>query len=273
MNPGNLTRDLEADSLAINSDLSIIFVSDRFSEGMDNTYRLSLPGDQDAVISRLAALSKKTVVVINSNTAILMPWISEVDAILESWYSGQEIGLALERLMFGDISPSGKLPVTFPKTLADAIQITSAHEVEYTEGLNIGYRAYDVNNIEPLFYFGHGLTYSEFELTNMTAKLLCNKLIEVNAILANVGAVKAREVIQLYIAYPEAAGEPPKLLKGFQKVGLEPSSKKALTFQVKMDDLNIWDESINDWRFVEGNYTFMLGFSAGDIKISEMLAL
>lgn len=156
---GNETRDSEADELAGWADVSIIFASDRISEGMDSGSGLSLPGDQDAVIERLSKRSKKTVVVLNTNSAILMPWIEDVDGILEIWYPGQQVGLALERLLFGDISPSGHLPVTFPRVLEDAIQINTNIETSFDEGLYVGYKAYDEKGIEPLFPFGHGLTY------------------------------------------------------------------------------------------------------------------
>jgi beta-glucosidase len=120
---GNMTRDTEADALAAKADLSIIFVSDRFSEGCDNNLGLSLPGDQDVMISRLAKLSCKTFVVLNMNSVILMLWFGEVDVVMEAWYSGQQVGLTLGKLLFGEVNPSGKVPMTFPKTLNDTIQI------------------------------------------------------------------------------------------------------------------------------------------------------
>ncbi|KAK8035146.1 beta-glucosidase [Apiospora rasikravindrae] len=273
---GNATRDAEADALAQWADVSIIFVSDRISEGADSGLGLSLPGDQDAVIARLSALSKKTVVVLNTNSAVLMPWEGSVDAVLEAWYSGQQVGLALERLLFGDVSPSGKLPLTFPRALEDAVQISNAVDVPYSEGLYVGYRAYDASGVEPLYTFGHGLTYSNFSLNSMTATWDDNNRsgdVSVKATLENVGPVEARQVVQLYVGYPEQAEEPPKLLKGFEKIALHAGESKLVDLRVNTDDLKVWDVSVEDWVFVNGTYNFMLGFSAGDIRLHQELEL
>ncbi|KAI4674502.1 uncharacterized protein J4E88_008238 [Alternaria novae-zelandiae] len=276
---GNEARGKEAISLAEKADISIVFASDRHSEGVDSNIGLSLPGDQDAVISRIAKRSKKTVVILNTNSAIIMPWIDEVDAVMQSWYGGQQIGLALERLLFGDVSPSGKLPVTFPKTLDDAIKITSDLIVPYEEGLNVGYRWYDEHKVDPLFSFGHGLTYSTFELgdlavhlANSTATFGSERLI-CSTILTNTGTVSASEVVQLYVSYPEAAREPPKLLKAFAKVHLEADQSTDVLLEVLMDDLRIWSEQKKGWDFVHGEYNFLVGFSASDIKVEGKMVL
>lgn len=268
---GNITRETEADSLAAWADVSIIFASDRLSEGADSGLGLSLPGDQDAMIHRLSKLSKKTIVVVNTNSAVLMPWIDSVDSVLESWYAGQQVGLALERLMFGDISPSGKLPLTFPKTLEDAIQINSNIEVPFSEGLYVGYKAYDKSGIEPLFPFGYGLTYSDFSLDCIT--VCFNESIIVRTTLHNNGSVDARQVIQLYVGYPEAAKEPPKLLRAFEKVVLRAGESAVIKLQVNIEDLKVWEEVNEEWSFVNGTYDFMVGFSAGDIRQHNALAL
>jgi beta-glucosidase len=276
---GNVTRDEEANLLAEKADLSIVFASDRHSEGVDSNIGLSLPGDQDAVISRIAQRSKRTVVILNTNSAILMPWIDEVDAVMQSWYGGQQIGLALERLLFGDISPSGKLPVTFPKTLEDAIQITSDLNVSYEEGLNVGYRWYDEHKVDPLFAFGHGLTYSTFELGDLTVHLANSTAtfrstrIVCSTKLTNTGTVPASEVVQLYVSYPKAANEPPKLLKAFSKVHLHAGQSTHVLLEVLMDNLRIWSEQKEDWEFVHGEYSFLLGFSATDIKLEAKMIL
>ncbi|KZM26468.1 uncharacterized protein EKO05_0005367 [Ascochyta rabiei] len=276
---GNEARDEESISLAEKADLSIVFASDRHSEGADSNIGLSLPGDQDAVISRIAKCSKKTVVILNTNSAILMPWIDQVDAVMQSWYGGQQIGLALERLLFGDISPSGKLPVTFPKTLDDAIQITSDLHVPYEEGLNVGYRWYDEHSVDPLFAFGHGLTYSTFELGRLTVQLANSTAtagpahVVCSTTLTNTGAVRASEVVQLYVSYPEAANEPPKLLKAFVKVHLVAGQSTDVLLQVLMDDLRIWSEQKEDWDFSHGEYSFLVGFSATNIIREERMFL
>lgn len=272
---GNATRAAEADALAAGADVSIIFASDRLSEGADSGLGLSLPGDQDALISRLAGLSKKTVVVLNTNSAVLMPWADDVDAVFELWYPGQQVGLALERLLFGDVSPSRKLPLTFPKSLDDTIQITTDIEVPFTEGLFVGYKSYDRSGVAPLFPFGHGLTYSDFSLGDISiiSGNGSSPGVVVTSTLGNIGAVRARQVVQLYVAYPEAAKEPPKLLRAFEKVELPAGETATVTLNVGMDDLRIWNETVEDWTFVKGTYEFMLGFSAGDIRLSESVDL
>ncbi|KAH9214722.1 glycoside hydrolase family 3 domain-containing protein [Leptodontidium sp. 2 PMI_412] len=248
--------------------------------GLDNWYDLSLPGDQDAMISRLAKLSKKTVVVLNTNSAILMPWIDEVDAVLESWYGGQQIGLAIEGLLFGDVNPSGKLPMTFPKTPNDSIQIAGDVKVPYSEGLYVGYKWFDEHKVEPLFPFGHGLSYTSFEVSNITATIsntgnwsTTAQYVIITTILSNTGSVAGKEVVQLYVSYPTAANEPPKLLKGFEKVFLDPGDSSMVTFSVGMDELRIWEEGKGDWEFVSGEYGFLVGFSAGDVTLNQTLSL
>ncbi|PQE23746.1 putative periplasmic beta-glucosidase precursor protein [Rutstroemia sp. NJR-2017a BBW] len=278
---GNMARDNEADTLAAEVDLSIIFVSDRFSEGADNNLGLSLAGDQDAMISRLSKLSKKTLVVLNTNSAVLMPWIDDVDAIMEAWYSGQQVGIALGNLLFGEVNPSGKLPMTFPKNLKDTIQIREELEVEFSEGLYVGYKWYDEHGIEPLFPFGHGLSYTTFNLSSLDITYLnstsanSTSAIVATTLLSNTGAVAGKQVVQLYVSYPAAANEPPKLLKGFEKVYLKPGQASEVSFLVEKDDLMIWDEKLEDWTFVTGNYTFIVGFSSSlrDIVLEKEVCL
>lgn len=272
---GNEARDAEAISVAKQADVAIIFASDRHSEGVDNNIGLSLPGDQDAIISRIAANSKRTVVILNTNSAILMPWIDEVDAVMESWYGGQQTGLALERLLFGDVSPGGKLPLTFPKTLNDTMQITSDLNVPYDEGLYVGYKWFDQHDIEPLFPFGHGLTYSTFQLNDLTLHQnnSTNSSVIASAILSNTGKVDAAEVVQLYVSYPKNADEPPKLLKAFEKVYVEAGNSTKVSLQVTLEDLRVWSPLVGDWTFVHGEYKFLVAFSAGDIRLEGTMRL
>jgi len=277
VSPGNLTREYaEAEALAQWADISIVFANDRLSEGCDGGTGLALPGDQDAVIERVAAnTSGKTLVVLNTNSAILMPWIDVVDAVMEIWYPGQQVGLALERLLFGDVSPSGHLPVTFPKRLEDAIGIDTDIENVFEEGLYVGYKAYDAKEIEPLFPFGHGLTYSDFELSCMsvTDNTKEGGNVTACATLENIGKVEARQVVQLYVAYPEAAMEPPKLLRAFQKYALAAGESTAVELTVSEEDLKIWDSETKAWKLIQGEYVFMLGFSSADIRVEQILYL
>lgn len=275
---GDISRDEEAIALAEEADLSIVFVSDRHSEGVDSNIGLSLPGDQDSLVSRIAKHSKKTVVILNTNSAILMPWLDEVDAVLEAWYGGQQIGSALERLLFGDISPGGKLPLTFPKALDDTFHISSALDVAYEEGLYVGYKHYDAHEIEPMFPFGHGLSYSTFELVELTLKHVkadttSGETVVCIADLTNTGDMTATEVVQIYVAYPAAAREPPKLLKAFKKVELEAGTTTTVKLEIFMDELRIWSPEQEDWTLVHGEYTFLAGFSSKDITSKASMNL
>ncbi|GKT52415.1 beta-glucosidase [Colletotrichum spaethianum] len=254
---GNQTRDSAADELARWADLSIIFASDQLSEGAERGLGLSLPGDQDALINRLAGISKRTVVILNTNSAILMPWIEDVDGVMEIWYPGQQVGLALAHLLFGDVSPSGKLPLTFPRTLEDTIQISTDIEVPYSEAL---------------FPFGHGLTYSTFNLEGLEVSLN-NDTFVARASLRNEGTHSAKQVIQLYVGYPDAAKEPPKLLKAFKKTEVKAGDVQIVEMIVKFDDLTIWDNDTEGWRFVRGQYEILLGFSATDIRLKQTLEI
>ncbi|TDZ38822.1 Beta-glucosidase [Colletotrichum spinosum] len=259
---GNQTRDSSAEELAAWADVSIIFASDRLSEGADSGLGLSLPGDQDAVISRLASKSKQTIVVLDTNSAVLMPWLEDVEAV----------GLALERLLFGDVSPSGKLPMTFPATLNDTIQINAAIDVPYSEGLLVGYKAFDESGVAPLFPFGHGLTYSDFGLDGLQVKFNGSDVV-ITASLSNKGVYDAKEVVQLYVGYPETAEEPPKLLKAFSKVQVAAGSNETVVLSVKKSDLEIWDPATKAQKLVEGVYDLKLGFSAGDIRLEQALTI
>ncbi|PVH74317.1 hypothetical protein DL98DRAFT_658891 [Cadophora sp. DSE1049] len=189
---GNVTRNTEADSLASTTDISIILVSDRHSESLDNWSGLSLPGDQDVLISRLA----------------------EVDAVLKAWYGGQQIGLEIERLLFGVVNPSGKLPMTFPKTLNGSLQISGEVEVPYNEGLYVEYKWSDEHGVEPMFPLRHGLSYTSFEVSNISASLssrgnwsTTDQSVVITTLLSNTGPVAGKEVLQLYVSYPAAANE------------------------------------------------------------------
>jgi beta-glucosidase len=282
VSPGNLTREhSEAAALAEWADISIIFASDRLSEGCDSGSGLSLPGDQDAVIERVAANTNgKTVVVLNTNSAILMPWIEAVDAVMEVWYPGQQVGLALERLLFGDVSPSGHLPVTFPKQLEDVLCINTDVEAVFEEGLHVGYKAFDAKGVEPLFPFGHGLTYSEFHIGGQSVALIAQnsgngtaKSVKMCATLKNIGKVAARQAVQLYVAYPEEAMEPPKLLRAFQKYELEAGQDITVELTVATDDLKVWDKETMMWKLIGGEYNFMLGFSSRDIRAEKSVVL
>ncbi|KAJ5261194.1 hypothetical protein N7478_011789 [Penicillium angulare] len=280
----DIEKDFNHDGLAKvakQADLSIVFVNDEVTEGLDSNNALQLPTNQDELISKIAKHSKRTVVVVSTNSAILMPWLDEVDAVVETFYPGQEIGPAIARLLFGDVNFSGKLPITFPKALAD----TPTAEIErypgvnlkanYSEGLFVGYRWFDENSVKPLFPFGFGLSYTEFELSKMTVKVggKNEKFIEIKAEVHNTGNTFGQEVVQLYVQFPEECQEPPRLLKGFQKVAIDSKRKSKVEFTLGVDDLSIWTTASKKWKFVPGQYSFFVGTSSRDLPLKESVHL
>ncbi|KAK1566143.1 LOW QUALITY PROTEIN: glycoside hydrolase superfamily [Colletotrichum navitas] len=239
----NVARNEQALSLARWADLRIIVVNDGWTEGADSNIGLQLPSGQDELITKIASTSSKTLIRLGNNSAILMSWIGKVEGILEIWYPGQQVVLALERTLFGDISPGGKLPSTFSKTLEEAIQIIDL-EVNFDGGLNVGYKRFGRYRIETLFPFGFGLAYTSFNLSSLRLET-------------------SHDVVQLYVSYPKEANEPPKLLKGFQKAELDVGKTLQVSIGVQKDDLRMWDEMTGDWRLIkardilETNYVYL----------------
>ena len=209
--------------LASNSDVAIVCVGQQTSEGSDRS-SLSLPNGQDALVSAVAAANPHTIVVIYSSSATLMPWANQVAGILFAWYPGQENGNALAQVLFGDVNPSGKLPITIPAAANQVCANTTAQfpgvlgHVTYSEGLQVGYRWYDANNVTPLFPFGFGLSYTTFGYSNLTVSAVSpSGQVQIGFDLTNTGTQNGAEVAELYLGFPAAADEPPKQLQGIPK--------------------------------------------------------
>jgi beta-glucosidase len=259
---------------AANSDVAIVCVGRQTSEGSDRS-SLSLPNNQDALISAVAAANPRTIVVLYASGATLMPWASQVAGIVVAWFPGQENGSALASVLFGDVNPSGKLPVTFP-VLASQVPAgtpsrfpgVSGH-VEYSEGLQIGYRWYDANNVAPLFCFGHGLSYTTFGYSNLTVSAVnAAGQVQIGFDLTNTGSRAGAEVAQLYLGYPAAANEPPKLLKRFQKVTLSPGETRHVVFHLNWEDMAIWDCNARGWMVTPGLFQVLVGASSRDLRLA-----
>jgi beta-glucosidase len=264
-----------AASLASTSDVAIICVGEQTSEGSDRT-SLSLPNGQDALISAVAAVNPHTIVVIYSSSATLMPWASQVAGVLYAWYPGQENGNALAQVLFGDVNPSGKLPITIPASASQVCANTAAQfpgvrgHVYYTEGLQEGYRWYDANNVTPLFPFGFGLSYTTFGYSNLTVSAVSpSGQVQVGFDLSNLGTVAGAEVAQLYLGFPAAANEPPKWLKGFQKVFLTPGQSRHVTFNLDWEDLADWDATARGFIVTPGTFQVMVGASSRDLRLTS----
>ena len=233
-----------------------------------------LPYSQDKVIKALADTNPNLAVVIVSGNAVAMPWIDRVPAVLEAWFSGSEAGNALADVVFGAVNPSGKLPFTFPVRLED----NSAHalgeypgtdKVAYNEGIFVGYRWHDKEQLKPLFAFGHGLSYTTFDITNVQADrttLAANGRIRVSADVTNTGSRPGAEVVQLYIGDEESSlPRPVKELKGFQKIALDPGQTQTVTFEITPDMLQYYDDAKGAWVAEPGTFTAYVGAASDDI--------
>jgi beta-glucosidase len=263
-------------ALAQTADVAIVYAgltAEWESEGFDRA-DMKLPGGQDELIRRVAGANPKTIVVLNSGSPVEMPWVDDVPALLQVWYPGQEAGHAVADVLFGDASPSGRLPTTFPRRLPDnPAYINYPGEnghVRYGEGLFIGYRYYDAKQIEPLFPFGHGLTYTTFaygDLEVESEQYGPGEEIKARITVANTGDRPAQEVVQLYVRETGARlARPPKELKRFAKITLQPGETQEVTFVLNRDDLAFYDPARGGWRTEAGEYELLVGASAEDIR-------
>lgn len=242
---------------------------------------LELPYGQDGLIESLAEVSRNLIVVNVSGNAVAMPWADKVSAIVQAWYLGSESGNALAAVLCGDVNPSGKLPFSFPKRLEDV----GAHSVgeypgsektgdyvnvHYKEGLLVGYRWFDTKQIDPLFPFGHGLSYTTFKYGKAVADQSAIKQgdqLKVTVPVTNVGKVEGQEVVQLYIADVKSyLPRPVKELKGFSKVRLAPGETCDVTFTIDGDDLSFFDDQEHKWVAEPGKFVLMIGSSSRDIR-------
>jgi beta-glucosidase len=241
---------------------------------------LELPAKEERLIKDTVAKNPNTIVVLISGSPVAMDnWIANVPAVLEAWYPGMHGGDALANIIFGDVSPSGKLPITFPKKLADSPAHLSHRtfpgdeKVFYDEGIYVGYRHFDTKNIEPLFPFGHGLSYTTFELSNAKsdkATYRADEMIDISLSVKNTGGRIGAEVVQVYSHDVKASVERPENeLVGFEKVWLKPGEQKQIAIKVNVADLAFYDESIHDWKVEPGEFILRLGTSSRQI-INEL---
>lgn len=264
--------------IAKKSDVAIVFVglSDNFeTEGQDRE-NLSLPSGQDELITAVVRVNSKTIVVLNSGAAVLMnEWIDKIPSILEAWYPGQEGGNAVADILFGDFNPCGKLPTTFIKNWEDSPAYKNYpgknDVVNYNEGIFVGYRHFDKKQIEPLFPFGHGLSYTNFgyddlQVTPKTIKQ--GDKLEVSFELENKGPREGAEVVQLYISDAKSSVDrPPKELKSFKKVHLKPQEKQLIHFTLDQSVLSYYDVDQKNWVAEPGMFQVLIGSSSKDIRL------
>lgn len=246
-------------------------------EGTDRK-SMSLPYNQDAVISALAKANDRLTVVLVSGNAVEMPWIDSVPSIVQGWYLGSEMGHSLADVIFGDVNPSGKLPFTFPVKLEDSPAHFNGKAYptdgvnEYEEGIYVGYRWFDAKGIKPLFAFGHGLSYTTFEYGEAALGKVSHRnggKIEISVPVANSGSVAGAEVVQLYVSDPVCSVDRPvKELKAFSKVFLEPGETKTVKFFLTEDALKFFDEASHSWKAEEGEFEALVGSASDDIRTS-----
>ena len=287
-----------AAELAKSADVAIVFVYIWESEGMDLD-TLSLPHRQDELIAQVAAANPHTIVVVESGCSVTMPWADKVSGIFAAWYGGSRGAEALANLLFGDVNPSAKLPVTFPKSDADLPHAKIVHpppastpkynefeawkiiakglpgfETTYDEGLKVGYKWYDAEGKEPLFPFGYGLSYTTFAYSGLKAVPTEGKGgMLVTFQLANTGARPGAEVAEVYASLPTSAGEPPKRLVGWSKVKLGAGESKQVAVQVDPLYVSIFDVDKNAWQVVPGEYTISVGSSSRDLPLKAAVQL
>ncbi|HEX4542992.1 MAG TPA: glycoside hydrolase family 3 C-terminal domain-containing protein [Candidatus Acidoferrum sp.] len=279
-----------AAALAKKSDVAIVFVYQWTSEDMDLP-SLSLPDNQDALIDEVASVNPRTIVVLETGTAVTMPWLNKVSGVLEAWYAGSRGADAVANVLFGKVSPSAKLPMTFPRNEADLphphllTPPPGAHgaaitekgeakprfEVHYDEGLKVGYKWYDAENKPVLFPFGFGLSYTAFSYSDL--KVTLGSETTVSFTVKNTGGRVGAEIAEVYAALPASAGEPPKRLVGWSKVNLSAGESKQVSVNVTPLYLSIYDEASDSWKLVPGSYTFMAGGSSQNLPLTAKVDL
>ena len=258
---------------------AIIFVNAPEGEETDLT-TLDLSSADETMISDVAAANPNTIVVINSGSPVVMPWLGSVAGVFENWYGGQETGAAMAALIFGTVDPSGKLPVTFPASLSQVPAHTTAQwpgtstGVTYSEGVDIGYRWYQSQNITPLFPFGYGLSYTKFSFSNLKVGAFnANGQATVTATITNTGSVAGADVAQMYTGDPAASQDPPEQLKGFQRVTLNPGQSATVSFPLTIHDLASWSPADNAWEAQAGTYSISVGDSSASLPLTGSASL
>ena len=273
----------EAVRLAEQSDKVVLFMGQTPGvemEGHDRK-RLELPANQERLLERLIEANGNVVVVLSNASAVTMPWIGRVKGVFESFLAGQGFGSAIADLLYGTANPSGKLPVSFTRRLED----TSAYlhfpgdkkTVSYGEGVFVGYRYYDVKNVDVLFPFGYGLSYTDFTYDNICVQSMKDEggnIVSVSMDITNVGDCAGAEVVQLYIGmFDTVVKRPQKELKRFQKVFLQQGETRKLSFLLKEQDFAYYDVRHGEWYAPEGTYEILLGSSSRDIRLRDTVRI
>ena len=280
------TGDDELDraiQLAASADVAVVCVGlngEWDTEGMDRP-NMDLPGRQDELVTRVATANPKTIVVMQSGGPLTLPWIDGVAAVMQAWYPGQECGNAIADLLFGDVNPSGKLPMTWPRSLANnpttLLYPGERGVADYREGIFAGYRFYEKMEISPLFAFGHGLSYSEFAYDAIrlsSPELNPGDGLTVEVDLRNLGERTGAEVVQLYVRDPESVlMRPYNELKGFTRLELEPGASGTARIKLDMRSFAYFDDQRDAWVADAGEFEILVGASSDDIRLCASVRL
>ena len=288
------TDPASAAALAKTADIAIVFAYQWESEGMDLD-SLSLPEHQDDLIAKVAAANPHTIVVLETGSPVTMPWLDQVSGVLEAWYGGSRGAEAVARVLFGEVNPSAKLPITFPNNEADLPHPSivkppresttngepdewrkiaaglPAFQTTYNEGLKVGYKWYDAERKPVLFPFGYGLSYTAYSYSDF--KVTPGKNVHVSFKITNAGNRAGAEIAEVYAALPQNAGEPPKRLVGWSKVKLNAGESKEVTVDVDSEYLSIFNVERDAWQLIPGDYTFMVGGSSQKLALKETVGL
>jgi beta-glucosidase len=288
------TNQASAVAAAQAAHVAVIFADYTESEGSDLT-SIDLGTADDDLISAVAAANPNTIVVLNTGSAVTMPWANSVSGILEQWYPGQVDGTAAAAILFGAADPSGHLPVTFPSSLSQVPASTAAEfpgangQVLYNEGIDVGYRWYQSQDLTPEYPFGFGLSYTTFSYSDLSVTgFNAASTATVTATVTNTGSVAGADVAQLYIGDPSSTGEPPRQLKDFQRVSLNPGASTTVSFSVPVHDLTYWagpgatsyptawsgsDPDGGGWTAPAGTYAIGVGDSSANLPLTGSLTL
>jgi beta-glucosidase len=276
----------EAAKLAKSSDIAIVFVNQWMSEGHDAP-TLSLPNHQDALVEAVAAANPNTIVVLETGGPVSMPWADKVKGIVETWYPGIGGAQALANILFGDVNPSGKLPVTFAKTEADLphpivpglkgagpVEADDRHQkvapfdLTYTEGARVGYKWFESTHKQPLFPFGYGLSYTNYDYSGLTVD---DAQKTVRFTVRNIGSQAGTEIAQVYVALPATAKEDYKRMVAWQRVKLAPGESKEVTLKLDPLYLSVFNTDNNAWQLLPGEYKVLAGASSQETPLAATL--
>ena len=264
------------------ADITLIFAGLKHKNGMDaegvDKKSFKLPKSQIDLINKTVNKNQNTIVILVAGSPVSMiEWIDKVPTVIQAWYAGMEAGNAIAAILFGEINPSGKLPITIPKKLSDSPAHVSERtypgdeKVFYDEGIFVGYRHFDTRKIEPLFPFGHGLSYTNFAYENISIskeKITGDESLSVSLDIKNSGNYPGAEIVQLYIQDVESSVERPlKELKGFRKIYLKQGEKSPIRFEINKNDLSFYNESTGNWIAESGEFNILIGSSSRDILL------